>query len=88
MEEIRLSFRLRDEEVNTWRKLRERRLGATDKFILDELLRRELIRLENRTTHSDMLVDIRNQLSGATMAEVKAILLRILSILEDTDYVP
>ena len=91
MEEIRLSFRLtKDSKSNaTWRILKKRMTGSKDIDILDELLRREAIRLDTRTTHSDMLADIRQQVSGASTEELKILLLRVIDLLEQRgDYVP
>ena len=82
---LKLSFSLKDEDedTTTWRRLRDRHPGKTDKYVFGELWRRERIRQENRLTHSDMLADIRQQLAGATMVELKALLLRVIEILED-----
>jgi len=80
---LSFSFKDEDEDTETWLMLKERHAGKTDKFIQHELLRRERLRLENRHTHSDMLADIRQQLVGATMEELKTLLLRIIEILEE-----
>jgi hypothetical protein len=84
MTDVRLSFRLSpdSESAETWMMLKDRNRGKTDKSIFDELMRRERIRLDNKQTHSDMLAEIRRQVGGATNEELKALLLRILSILE------
>jgi len=83
MDELRLSFRLRELEEETWKRLRDRHRGAKDKFIMDELLRRERIRLDNRETHGDMLADIRKQVADVSTSDLRDILLKIVSLLED-----
>ena len=81
MADIRVSFRLApdSESAETWSLLKDRHRGRTEKFIFDELLRRERIRLENRRTHGDMLADIL-----AIVSEIRAQLARR----EDDIHVP
>lgn len=84
MEYVRLSFRLLadSESARTWALLKEKHAGKTDIFIFEELLRRERIRLDNKETHTDILREVRQQVSGASTEDLKELLLKILGILE------
>lgn len=84
---MRLSFRLDESEDEIWLRLRQDNLGRTDKYIFQEMLRREDYRMQGNSK-DDRLNEIKAllvELKDMRGIDTSTILMRLMIIEEKLD---